>query len=316
MAPALENTGLRIMAVRSAVELTSDMREHFEQPHAVNLALTEPDWPTFDASDVVVRPSFVHWVCSALDGAGGLLRGQSKKQRYRTRNSLVNLASLRMQVHDPIDRDVLREWTTLYRRQVRRLRHGRDLASLFRRELLDPQSGHALVSWRLDGNMVCGSIIKHDVTRSALIVRFNAVADDFRDAELPRAMYAVVADIAKARGAAWVTSGTDPNITGGMVNPGLSAFKLRLGFRPVPANLLGIPTAILAERILSMTGLCTPIIRFCYVGSPTTTGELDSYFDNHSQLALVSVTAPGIPDDVLDAFPRHRRIVLKRPVVA
>lgn len=315
MGSALEDIGLRAVEVDTAAQLLADPPAQGERPHALRLPLTGGRWPDFGSPEVVVRPGWVHWVSPASDGAAGLLGRQSKQQRQRTRGALARLAQLRMELHDPVDRDVLREWTTIYRGKLGRLRNGRDVASLFRRDVLDPDSGHALACWRRDDRLICGTVLKQDPEHSALISRFNAVDEDLRDAELPRAMLVAAADLAAARGFAWTTAGSDPNITGGLVNPGLSAYKLRIGFRPVPADLFGIQPTTYAERVLSLDGLGAPIVRFGYTGQPVPT-RIGEYVDGQARLELVSVTAPGVPDAVLGTFPGHRRLVLDAPMAA
>jgi hypothetical protein len=310
---ALENLGLRVIEVDAVEDLIAHQPGPADaRPHAVRLDARRCDWTVrSQRDDVVIRPRWLHWVCPASGGAAGVMARQSPRQRQRSRKALAALGRLDVEICAPIEASRLDEWAVLYQAQVRQLGQGRNLAGMFRRALLQPDSGHGLVGWRDGGRLVCGAAFAIDPSRSALIGRFAAVAGAERDLELPRAMYLTLADMAAARGLRWVTLGTDVNLAGAMISPGLSAFKMRLGFRPVPADLFGIDSQDVAERLTSVHGLTGPVLRFEYQRPRPSVSGVADFFDGADTLGLVSTTAIGGDDAVLRALPAHRRLVLE-----
>src|SRR5437763_1878265 len=133
---AYEDTGIDVAEVADLAELagpTSDGSGR-RRPHVVRVRPAGRDWPARDEHDVVVRPAWVHWVLPA--GGGGILAAQSRQQRARTRRAARTLADLAMEVHEPVGAAVYGEWSELYAAQVRRMRFGRNLAAIFRHDVL------------------------------------------------------------------------------------------------------------------------------------------------------------------------------------
>jgi len=124
-------------------------------------------------------------------------------------------------------------------------------------------------------------------------------------------MYLTMADMGAGRGMRWATLGSDVNFYGALVNPGLCAYKLRLGFRPVPADLFGSTASrTVAERMTSTSGLLPPVLRFEYRRARPAGVRIEDFVDGPDALGLVSVTPPGWSDHVLESLPAHRRLVV------
>jgi hypothetical protein len=305
------DTGLRVYQALGMDELTGSAPESSD---VIRFTLPDGAWPERRDPHIVIRPASIHWAAPAGDGAVSLLARQSRRQRERSTAASAALSALESDpggAHAPVDARRLAEWTELYRAQRRRLRNGRDLAGLLRAEILEPDTGHRLLTWRADGTVVAGCIVRRDPAHDALVVRFLAVAASHRHAELPRAIYAGAADLAAAASCRWITAGTDPGITGGLVAPGLVAYKLRLGFTPVPADLFGVPTPTFAERVATATGIDQPILRFEYLQARRTTSAVADFLGGPDTLGLVSVTTPGFESEVLRSLPAHRRLVVE-----
>jgi len=307
---AYEDTGIEVTEVGDPAELPGAGGGP-RPPHVVRVRSTAPDWQACGDLGLVVRPAWVHWVLAAGDGADGMLAGQTRQQRSRTRRAARTLADLAVEVHEPVGAAVFAEWSELYATQVHRMKFGRNLAAIFRKDLLAPDSGVLLLGWRRAGRLVCGCVAEVDPERSALVTRFSAVSPEERAAELPRGMYAALADLAAARGLRWVTAGNDVNFYGAMLRPGLCAFKLRLGFCPVPGDLFGkVPERTLVERVTSLAGLEPPALRFGYRRARAAAATIDDFVAGPDRLDLVSVAPPGRPDAILESLPEHRRLVL------
>jgi hypothetical protein len=306
----LEDAGLRVAEVPDLAALTADPQgEPDGRPHAVRLGMDGHDWRALGDRDLVVRPTWVHWVCPVEKGSVDILARQSRQQRSRSRKAVRVLEAMSMQVCEPVDAAVLDEWAELYTAQLKRLHRGRNFFAMSRRNVLE--SPHALAVWRQGGRPVCGCIIGFRPESRAFVLRFSAVAAEYRDAELPRGMYAVLADMAADRGMRWITLGSDVNFYGAIAGPGLCAFKLRVGFRAVPADLFGVTASrTVVERVTNLRGLDTPVLRFEYQRIRDPAATVEDFVDGTHALDLVSVAAAGEANVVLESLPPHRRLVL------
>ena len=191
------------------------------------------------------------------------------------------------------------------------MRFGLNLAAEHRGSVLDPASGELLVVWRRDGEIVCGCIVRIYPVRSILHVRFSAVAPGSRKDELVRGMYAAAADLAVDRDLRWLSLGRDINFYATVVKPGLCAFKLRLGLRPVPAHALGQDApATVAERIVDIGHLELPVLCWEYTGSSVPGPAEGDLLTRTDLLSLVSVMPHGKTSDVLELLPAHRRLTI------
>jgi hypothetical protein len=306
---SFEDTGLDVVEVADIAALRSGCWSP-DRPHVVRVRSVDGNWQDLHADDVVVRPGWVHWVHPVVHGTSDVLAAQSKKQRQRSHAALRALSAMAMEVHDPVDAAALDEWAQLYSAQVGRMRYGRNLAAAFRRGVLAPDSGHALVGWRKDGRLLCGCVVQRDTERSALVTRFSAVVAGERAEDLPRGMYLALADLAARHGLRWATLGNDVNFYGAVVRPGLCSFKLRLGFRPVPSDLFGVGGGPVAERVINLTGLESPVLRFAYRRERDPAATIEDFVAGPDCLELVSVSAPGRRNEILESLPGHRRILL------
>lgn len=319
---ALEDVGLRVAEVADLAALTApagtgpdaepgaEPVEPATSPHALRVS-TDDGWAALSDPDLVVRPTWVHWAAPVEGGTDEILARQSRQQRSRTRKAMRLLDSMTMQLCEPVDGPLLREWEQLYTAQLRRLERGRNFFALSRREVLE--SGHALALWRVGDRLVSGCVIGPRPDRRAFLLRFSAVAEDHRDEELPRGMYALLADLAAKRGMRWLTLGNDANFYGALTRPGLCAFKLRIGFRPVPADLFGVTTCrTVVERVTHLDGLETPVLRFGYQRVRGPDATIADFVDGPDALGLVSVCGPDGSNVVLESLPPHRRLVLGR----
>jgi hypothetical protein len=308
---ALEDAGLRVAEVADLDALTSHAGgDPDTSPQAVRVS-TDDGWAALADPDLVVRPTWVHWASPCEGGTAEILARQSRQQRSRTRKAMRLLESMTMQLCEPVEGPLLREWEQLYTAQLRRLERGRNFFALSRREVL--ASGHALALWRVDGRLVCGCVMGPRPDWRAFLLRFSAVAEDYRDEELPRGMYALLADLAAKRGMRWITLGNDANFYGALTRPGLCAFKLRIGFRPVPADLFGVTTCrTVVDRVTNLRGLETPVLRFGYQRVRGPDATIADFVDGPDALGLVSVSEPDASSVVLESLPPHRRLVLGR----
>src|SRR5437764_2287081 len=95
--------------------------------------------------------------------------------------------------------------------------------------------------------------------------RSSAVVGDQRQASLTRVIYLEVVRVARERGFAMVSLGSDPNLYGHLVKPGLFSFKSRLGFVPVPSHLVDPASGSdQADRIVGFSAVTDPTFVLSY----------------------------------------------------
>lgn len=242
----------------------------------------------------VVRPEWITWLAPADSGSAGLVELQSAKQRQRTRRALRDLAQFDLEIVQPVRPGPLSEWAQLYSGQVEAMHLGVDIFAAQRARILQPEQRHLLALWRESGRLVAGCVARHNLDRSSLDVRFSAVAPDRHGLELPRGMYARLADLAGELGVRWFSLGQDINFYGAVVKPGLCAFKQRLGLRPAASDIFRPVTrqrSVVVERVLDLHGLVAPVLRFEYLALPTTDADPARPFDPPWGLSLTSVGA-------------------------
>lgn len=313
---SVEDHGLRVEQWDPASDPADPERLDLECRRAgragANVLRLDPaglSWEELRERGFVIRPRWIRWLASARAGSSGVLAGQSSKQRRRTRAALQELDRLDLTIADPVPPDLFDEWATHYSSQVSGMRHGLDLANAQRRGILGPGTGHALALWRSGTELVCGCIVKTDREQSCFSARFSTVAESWRGAELSRAMYARLADLAAGRELDWFSLGQDINFYGAVVKPGLCLFKLRLGFRPVPRHLLGsTDRAPIAERVLSLDGLVPPVLRFEYRHSAVPDVPIEQFLTGSEALGLTTVSPTGQTEPA--AIPAHRALPL------
>ena len=308
---AFEDTGLRVARVEDLAGIAADHGgAAHERPHVVRIDAAGHEWAELRAAGAIVRPAWVHWACPVAGGSADVMARQGPKQRQRTRLGLRALDGMSMQLSRPVDPATFADWLPLYATQVEAMQHGRNLASIFRKAILGPDSPYLLAVWRRDCRIVCGSVVEVDAERDALMFRYSAVAPVAKRAELTRAMLVAFADVAAAEGCRWITLGNDVNFYGAIVRPGLAAFKLRLGFHAVPADLFGRAVQDVAERIVSLDGLEQPVLLFERRRPRDPCATLADYLTGAHALGLVAVVGPGATSEVLELLPDHRRLVL------
>lgn len=304
-----EDAGLRIEEVRDLDTLIAGAPAgRHTRPNVLRLVSASErdiDWRPLARHDVIIRPTWVHWVSPPADVLVDNLLRQGRKQRVRTRKAVRLLQSMESQVSEPVESALLDEWSELYRSKLRELRHGRDFFSMSRKDVLT--SPHALVLWRRGGTLVCGCVVGFRSDSRSMVLRFGAVASDWRDAELSRGMYSLLAGMAVERGMRWMTLGSDVNFYGTLVNPGLAAFKLRVGFLPVPGDLFGVVSCrTVVERITDLEGLDGPVLLFGYRDIRGPAATIADFVTGPHALDLVSVSDGG--GGILDYLPPHRSL--------
>jgi hypothetical protein len=308
----LEDTGLSVLNVSDLACTQLELGKHQgDLPNVVRLESFDDSWSDLHKVGFVIRPTWIHWVCPLTTGSADLIGRQSSNQGRRSRSVATHMQSLELEISDPITPIAFDEWAQLYRSQVANMPHGLNLAERYRSSILAEDERYVLMSWRRDGRMVCGSVVRQDDKIGALVGRFGAVSSEERSHDLTRGMYLGLADFAARRGMQWLSLGNDPNFYGTLVKPGLCAYKMRLGFAPVPADLFGnSATRTVAESVTSLRGLDVPVLRFEYTSARDPNGTVEDFVDGAQALGLVAATTPDDEGDTLTSLPPHRRLLV------
>lgn len=307
---SLDSIGLSVVQVPDVAALVGGRVDPTATTNLIQLSAEHHDWEAGRHGDVVVRPTWIHWVSPSAGGSAAVLMRQSLKQRQLCRSGKRAVDALTLEVSEPIDPELFRQWLEIYAARIGEMRYGRNFAAFHRRSITAPDSGHGLALWRRDGRIACGVVYRIDRQRSALIGRYGAVAASERGEDLPRGMYMAIADMAVQRGLRWATLGGDPNFYGAFLNAGLCTHKMRLGFWPVPGDLMGrTDSRDVAERVVALSGLEPPVLRFEYQTPRRHDAAIEDFLDTEP-LSLVSVTPPAFRSQVFDSLPQHRRLVL------
>lgn len=310
----LEDTALSIARVDDrAALLDPSLHDRAAPVHAVRLTDLSDPWSFLGVEDVVVRPSWVHWVCPAVEGSDGVLARQRSSERRLTRHASRELSELELEVTDPITPSALDEWSTLYHAQQHGQARSVDFLALNREQLGD--GAHALMMWRRHGVAVAGVVVKRDVEVGAIMLRLGAVHPERGSRTLSRGMYLELADLARRDAMQWVTLGADVNFYGAIALPGLSVFKHRFGFRAVPADVLGLRRCrTVVERVVSLHDLQAPVILLEHTSRPAEPRSVNDFVGGAGALEFVSIVPDDDRrDDVLALLPKHRRLRLPVP---
>jgi GNAT superfamily N-acetyltransferase len=268
--------------------------------NAIRVPYAPGDEARLRSRGFVIKPTWIAWLADVPDGVDSLLAAQASRARYEMRVAIRDAAAKSVRVLTPVDPDAYDEWLRLYLARIHQMRNGVEVAVNFKEEVLDPESGHSLVTWHEDGRLVGGCVIRRVDADSLLHIRFTAVDPAAEGRNLTRAMYARLAEVARERGLRTLSLGFDPNLFGAMVMPGLCAFKLRLGFRPVPARVVRSDMSVdVAELVCRLDGLEQPVLLFEYPSSPVTEG-----------LRLVAFVERGFDSHILTSLPARRTVVV------
>ncbi|MFF5204523.1 GNAT family N-acetyltransferase [Streptosporangium sp. NPDC000396] len=239
-----------------------------EPPPGVNVVRV-PDppadsWIDLARAGFVRKPSWVTWV-SPVYGEDWLAR-MPKKVRYDIRHAQRVAAGLRQVVEQPLTPAALDEFLALYGRVVAAMPHGVGFAPSLRDGILAEGRHYAIYAYDEDG-MAGGCLCLENPPEGTVRLRFSAVSPAWRERGLARALYAEAVDVARRKGHRRVTLGNDPNLYGHIPQPGLFAFKARLGFTPVPAEPFGVNRwGDEADLLLSLDGLNDLVLMLGYPG--------------------------------------------------
>ncbi|WP_043726668.1 GNAT family N-acetyltransferase [Kutzneria sp. 744] len=259
--------GLPVAVVDVAEALNGDWRAHRHSVDVVRVQDPPPLlWDSLAAAGFRPKPQVVTWRAATASDEEQFLSGLARKdkQNIRIARRRARADGLTITVR-PVDAGLMDAFLPLYEAQVARMVHGWSVATEHRdRVLAEADDYFAVCAW--DGDILVGaSINQQSRERDEVRARFSAVVADQRQASLTRVLYLEVVREARERGFAMVSLGSDPNLYGHLVKPGLFSFKSRLGFVPVPSHLVDPDSGSdQADRVVGFDAITDPSFVLSY----------------------------------------------------
>ncbi|MET8155508.1 GNAT family N-acetyltransferase [Sphaerisporangium sp. NPDC005289] len=223
-------------------------------------------WPDLASAGFFPKPQVVVWRAATAGTEEAFLARLPSKDRRNVFAARRRVASngVRFEVC-PVSAALLDTFLPLYENEVGKMRHGWAGASTNKDRILAASDDYfAVCAW--DGDDLAGACLNlQSRPKDEVRARFSAVTPRLRSAGLPRLLYMRVIEEARRRGFGWVSLGSDPNLYGHMVKPGLFGFKSRLGFVAVPSHLVDPGSGSdQADRIVRLSALTDPSFVLSY----------------------------------------------------
>jgi GNAT superfamily N-acetyltransferase len=220
------------------------------------------------AAGFAVTSMFLTWAAALRESEEEFVARLAAKQQRSIRDSrrTADRSGTRIQAV-PMTAAALEEFLAVYEDQVGRMPTGVAFARQRQGHLLADTAAHRLITARQDGVLVGGCVCRLHKDFAMIRISFAATRPDARAAGLTRAMYMAAAQHGRDLGLDWISLGSDPSLYGALTQPGLFAFKARLGFVPIPTRCFdpGDPGAVdIAQAVLTMRALTDPALLLSY----------------------------------------------------
>ncbi|MFJ9455874.1 hypothetical protein ACIRST_12415 [Kitasatospora sp. NPDC101447] len=217
----------------------------------------------------IARPRWLNWCAPVLGSEEEFADGLSGTERRNIRlgRRFVQEYGLRLGVRPGLTADYMDDFLAVYDQQIADMPRGKNFARRHRDRLLAAADEHVNVSLWEGTTLLAGSIWWKRPGLSVLQMRFSAASPGARSGRALRALYAEAMAYARGQGLTYVSLGNDPALFGHVVQPGLFTFKSRMGFTPVPSELLDPSLAgEFADRILTLRSLPDPSLLVTWGG--------------------------------------------------
>lgn len=265
-----EFRGIRIGLVRPSEAVATDWTPYRTRVDVVRVEHPPAEcWDALTSAGFLPKPFLVTWVAPVKDDDEKFLAGLARKERQTIRAARQRVAreNVRLTV-EPVDDRLLDAFLPVYAQRVAEMRHGWAVAVEQRAMILEEADRHFAVC-AYDGQALVGcSLGWHRPHLDIVQLRFSAVDAAWRDAALARVLYLAAAEETRRRGVGTISLGMDPNLYGHIAKPGLFRFKSRLGFVPMPSQLVDPATGVdHADLLLTLDRLDDPSFTLAYAGA-------------------------------------------------
>jgi GNAT superfamily N-acetyltransferase len=186
----------------------------------------------------LAKPARLTWIAAcAADQRAFLatLTGRARRNLH-VAGLRAEADRVRFSMVEPVTSAFLTEFLELYEARVKAMRNGVAIASQHKDHLLSGTERYYAVTGRVAGELVGACLAQELPGQDTVRLRFSAAARLRQRSSLGPLLYLEAIAIARDKGYRHVSLGTDPNLFGHLVKPGLFAFKWRLGFTAVPSQ--------------------------------------------------------------------------------
>ena len=248
----------------------------------------------------LVKPYEVNWVSDAPQDRAAFLEklGKRSRQSFTAADRAVRDIGATTHVV-PLTPAALEDFLGLYAGGLEQMRNPIDVATRHRNRIVDRIHDYLMVAVRRDDELVAATLCLSDAGTDLLRIRFSAAGRTLRDAGVSRVMIMAASLEAAPRGLSRVSLGSDLNLYGHIVEPGLLAFKARLGFSPRPDRAILGSGEDVAERLVRMRHLSQPAYAFAYAedGGPNDDLVLHRFTSEDESRKLPGTVAGWTPVD-------------------
>lgn len=224
----------------------------------------------------LAKPARLTWIAATCDSEESFLGNLSFRDRKNIRVAQLRAAAdrVRFDIVKPVKARLLDEFLRLYGAQVAGMRHGVAIAAKHTDVITDESAHYYAVAAHIDSELVGACLAQECPAENLVRLRFAATDPARHNSGLARAMYLSAVQTARQMGYGQVGLGTDPNLYGHLVKPGLFAFKWRLGFTARPSqSVLAGDGFDEADLIIGAEQLVEPVLFLSYADSPPATSE-------------------------------------------
>lgn len=291
-----ESFGLRICYIDVDTALTNDWRSDRYDADIVRVTRPVPaSWGPLEAAGFGVKPAWLTWLRETPATEEEFLRQLPQDVRRNFRHGVQHARSdlVDLELHAPPDAAAVDRFLTLYEQVVTNMERGVPFAVLYREQLVGEVDDTVLLLATQGGRLVGGSWWHLRTAERVLLIRFHVVTPQQRKRGLAWALYLRAIQFAREAGVPLLSLGSDPNLYGHIARTGLFCLKHRLGFRPIPSQLM-VDGHDEADMILRLGTLADPTLMICYdAGRPVARLELaGSTMDVHAFRGELVVERP------------------------
>lgn len=214
-----------------------------------------------------VKPSWINWVAPVLGSEETFLLTLTANERRKIRQGtrLVTDAGLRWRHDHPLEERTFDAFLQLYDRQVAHMPNGVNLARQEETALREAPDRYTGIYLYQGENMVGGCLCLRRPDVSTFQLRYVATAAVENRGGITRALYMSMLRTCRELGLTRMSLGNDTSLYGHVAMPGLYEFKKRMGFTPVPSDMVEPGASVdEADLFLSLRSLSDPALLLAY----------------------------------------------------